>query len=62
MTSDKTNKTTGHETPFNDKRSGHDRREYKDRRDEIRFQENRRKNHGRRIEDKDPWKDALEFD
>lgn len=61
MTDDKTN-TLNHHKPFIDKRSGTDRRKYKNRREQIRFEADRRKNHGRRREDKDPWKDALEFD
>ncbi len=49
----------GHEPLFEEKRSGLDRRKTTDRRDEIRFEKCRRKNHGRRIEDRDFWKESL---
>ena len=42
----------------NEKRAGTDRRKHNDRREEVRFEPgkpHRRKNRGRRIEDKDPW-------
>nr|WP_320134781.1 hypothetical protein [uncultured Amphritea sp.] len=50
----KINKPDEHNHPFNDKRSGADRRQYKKRRAPIRFEAKHRKNHGRRQEDKDP--------
>lgn len=45
-----------------EKRSGKDRRELKDRRDEIRFEPgkpDRRKDNGRRAEDNDLWTKAM---
>ncbi|MBN0987447.1 hypothetical protein [Amphritea pacifica] len=45
-----------------ERRSGKDRRHIRDRRDQIRFEADRRKNHGRRTEDRDLWKESLEFD
>lgn len=45
-------------SPLN-RRAVSDRRSGKDRRGEIRYELDRRKNHGRRSSDKDPWKDSL---
>ncbi len=51
---------TNEETPsYTNRRSDSDRRSGKDRRGEIRYELDRRKNHGRRSSDKDPWKDSL---
>lgn len=47
---------------FKERRCGEDRRKGSDRRKSIRYESCRRKNHGRRKEDKDPWKEALNFD
>ena len=47
---------------FHERRIAQDRRQGHDRRDGIRFEKERRSNHGRRKEDKDPWKESLEFD
>ena len=62
MDTDQITKKPEHDELYTEKRSGTDRRKRKDRRDLIRFETCRRKNHGRRKEDKDPWKDALELD
>ncbi|MDO6562204.1 hypothetical protein Q4488_02305 [Amphritea sp. 1_MG-2023] len=62
MTSEKSNKANDHERPLIEKRCGIDRRNHKNRREQIRYEPDRRKNHGRRVNDKDPWKDAFEFD
>lgn len=48
--------------PLDERRSCKDRRAGLDRRNLIRYEAGRRKNHGRRTEDKDPWKESLEFD
>lgn len=45
-----------------EQRNGKDRRCGTDRRNAVRYEATRRKNHGRRKEDRDPWKDALEFE
>lgn len=51
---------TNEEPPsYTNRRSDSDRRSGKDRRGEIRYELDRRKNHGRRSSDKDPWKDSL---
>lgn len=60
MKTDQTNTSQGHSRPIDERRSGQDRRRIKDRRDEIRFENCRRKNHGRRQEDRDFWKESLE--
>lgn len=47
------------------RRSGQDRRQLHDRREEVRFEPgkpNRRKGRGRRKEDKDPWLDSIGSD
>jgi len=48
--------------PHFERRCGEDRRTGGDRRNDVRFEKCRRKNHGRRAEDKDPWKESLEFE
>lgn len=45
-----------------DRRRGRDRRCQHDQRNEVRYESPRRKNHGRRQEDKDPWKESLNFE
>ncbi len=60
MDTDQTNGLHEQGRLHQEKRSGKDRRKTKDRRDEIRFEECRRKNHGRRLEDRDFWKESLE--
>lgn len=45
-----------------ERRCGHDRRRRLDRRDEIRYEpgrQNRRRNRGRRLEDRDLWRAAM---
>ncbi|WP_299195641.1 hypothetical protein [uncultured Amphritea sp.] len=61
MKTDQANTSREHGRLINERRSGQDRRKVKDRRDEIRFENCRRKNHGRRIEDRDFWKESLEL-
>ena len=51
---------TGEKPPI-ERRCGQDRRSGRDQRKEVRYEASRRKNHGRRTQDKDPWKESLEF-
>ena len=47
------------------RRSGEDRRQQTDRREDIRFEpgkKDRRKNRGRRTEDRDVWEEAMKDD
>ena len=62
MASDSTNTEQEQHNPLNERRTIKDRRIGKDRRNLVRYEAGRRKNHGRREEDKDPWKESLEFD
>lgn len=50
------------EKPHTERRNGTDRRCGTDRRNGVRYEACRRKNHGRRKEDKDLWKESLEFE
>ncbi|KEA65716.1 hypothetical protein ADIMK_0028 [Marinobacterium lacunae] len=47
------------------RRSGQDRRQQPDRREDIRFEpgkKDRRQNRGRRVEDRDMWEEAMKED
>ena len=48
--------------PQIERRNGLDRRDGKDRRYDVRYEPTRRKNHGRREDDRDLWKESLEFE
>ncbi|WP_019620578.1 hypothetical protein [Amphritea japonica] len=62
MESDSSNTEQEQHNPMDERRVIQDRRAGNDRRNLIRYEAGRRKNHGRRQEDKDPWKESLEFD